>query len=178
MNTMKKSRLLLLITLMCVTSVAAQQSFDFAKNQIKVWELARSRTIEVANAMPEGSYNYSPVAGVMSFGQQMTHMANSLLSMHTRFIKGARYQGREKDASKMNKQQIIQALDQAFTTVIEDMQTLSDADLKATGKMHGAFPLTKWQSLLFMRDHITNHRAKAVVYLRLNNIMPPAYGFN
>lgn len=178
MNTMKNIYLFLLITLLCVTSMTAQQSFDFAKNQINVWELAKSRTIEVANAMPENSYDYRPVEGVKSFGQQMTHMANSLLSMHTRFIKGARYQGSEKDASKMNKQQIIKALDEAFTTVIEDMKTLSDDDLKANGKMHGAFPLTKWQSLLFMRDHITNHRAKAVVYLRLNNISPPAYGFN
>lgn len=175
---MKNIQLLLFFTLMSVTAMTAQQSFDFAKQQIKVWELARSRTIEVADAMPESNYNYRPVEGVKSFGQQMTHMANSLLSMHTRFIKGERYQGREKDASQLSKQQIIKELDQAFTTVITAMKTLSDDELKANGKMHGAFPLTKWQSLLFMRDHITNHRAKTVLYLRLNNILPPAYGFN
>ncbi|MCB0463294.1 MAG: DinB family protein [Flavobacteriaceae bacterium] len=174
---MKKNSYIFIVLVLVAVSVKAQD-FDFAKNQIKVWELAKQRTVEVAKAMPESKYSYSPTSDVKSFGQQIIHIANSMLSMHTRFILGENYSGREKDASTMTKQQIINDLETAFDTVINDMKTLSDAALKTTGKSHGAFPLTKWQSLLFMRDHITNHRAKTVLYLRLNNITPPRYGFN
>lgn len=173
-----KKNIYIFIALVLVTVSVKSQDFDFAKNQIKVWELAKQRTVEVAKAMPENKYSYSPTSNVKSFGQQMNHIANSMLSMHTRFILGKSYSGREKDASTMTKQQIISDLETAFNTIINDMKTLSDTALKATGKSHGAFSLTKWQSLLFMRDHITNHRAKTVLYLRLNNITPPRYGFN
>lgn len=175
---MKSRRKILFLTAILAVSIVQAQEFDFAKNQVKVWELAKQRTISVANAMPQEKFNYRPTAGVKSFGQQLVHIANSMLSMHTRFILKQSYSGREKDASKMTKAQILNDLETAFDTVINDMKTLSDDALKTEGKTHGAFPLTKWQSLLFMSDHITNHRAKAVLYLRLNNITPPPYGFN
>ena len=174
---MKKSIYLFIAVVLTTISVKGQH-FNFAESQVKVWELAKQRTLEVAKVMPKDKYNYSPISGVKSFGQQMSHIANSMLSMHARFIIGKSYSGKEKNASNMTKEQIIGDLEAAFDTVIRDMKALSDTALQTTGKSHGAFPLTKWQSLLFMRDHITNHRAKAVLYLRLNNITPPRYGFN
>ncbi len=176
-----KKNVNLIVMLMFVFGVSisnAQQNFNFAQNQIKVWELAKQRTLDVAKAMPQDKYNYSPTSDVKSFGQQMSHIANSMLSMHTRFILKSRYSGSEKDASKLSKEAIISDIEKAFDVVIGDLKKLSDSELQQSGKTHGAFPLTKWQSLLFMRDHITNHRAKAVLYLRLNNIAPPRYGFN
>ncbi|MEH6536808.1 MAG: DinB family protein [Psychroserpens sp.] len=170
---------IILFTL-CLLSlnVRAQENFDFSKKQIPVWELAKENTIAVARAMPENNYKYTPVEGVKSFGQQMTHISNSLLSMHTRFILKESYIGKEKRASGMTKTQIINDLEKSFNTVLESLKSLKDSDLQSIGKSGGVFSLTKWQSLLFMGDHITNHRAKAVLYLRLNNIKPPQYGYN
>lgn len=159
-------------------NVNAQENFDFSKKQIPVWELAKKSTIAVAKTMPESNYNYTPVEGIKSFGQQMTHITNSLMSMYTRFILKQDYSGREKDASGMTKAQIIKELEKKFDTVLESLKHLKDSDLQSVGKSGGKFPLTKWQSLLFMSDHITNHRAKAVLYLRLNKIKPPQYGYN
>ena len=176
---MKINQLIVTLSLILLASIAnAQEGFNFAQNQAKVWELTKQRTLAVAKAMPEANYNYSPTEGVKSFGQQMAHISNSMLSMSARFIMDKSYSGREKDASKMNKNKIIIDLENAFNSVLKDFSSLNDEVLKTTGKKHGAFPLTKWQSLLFMRDHITNHRAKAVLYLRLKNITPPRYGFN
>lgn len=173
------NKLLLTLFITLIAGITnAQEAFNFSKNQIKVWELAKQRTIEVAKSMPEAYYNYSPTEGIMSFGQQMTHISNSMLSMQARFILDQPYLGSEKDASKMSKNEIIAELENAFNSVITGFSSLNDEVLQAPGKKHGAFPLTKWQSLLFMRDHITNHRAKAVLYLRLKNITPPSYGFN
>jgi len=171
---LRLSILLLFLSINCT----AQSNFDFAKKQVEVWKLAKQRTIAVAKAMPEEQYSYQPTPDVKSFGQQMTHLTNSMLSINNRFILKKGHSGREKSASGMRKSQIITELGQAFDQVITTFQTMSDADLQAEGKSHGAFPLTKWQSLLFMQDHITNHRAKAVLYLRLKGIRPPSYGYN
>ncbi len=154
------------------------QNLNFAENQINVWELTKTRTIAVAKAMPADKYNYKPTEQVMSFGQQIAHISNSMLSMNARFIAGTSYSGREKNASTLSKEQLIADLEASFDKVIASLKSMNDQSLQAQGKRHGAFPLTKWQSFLFMRDHITNHRAKAVLYLRMNNITPPSYGFN
>ncbi|MEC7754089.1 MULTISPECIES: DinB family protein [Roseivirga] len=174
---MKRTIIITSIMLLMSAGVQAQQ-FNFSQQQTKVWELAKARTLAVAKAMPEDKYSYTPTTGVKSFGQQMTHMANSLLSMNTRFILMKSYSGVEQNAATMSKQQIIDALTAAFDEVITTLNGMTDSELLTQGKSHGAFPLTKWQSFLFMRDHITNHRAKAVLYLRLNGITPPEYGFN
>jgi hypothetical protein len=55
---------------------------------------------------------------------------------------------------------------------------MQEADLTLPGKQFGNPALNEEQSILFMYDHIINHRAKTVLYLRLNKINPSAYRFN
>lgn len=170
---------IILFTLCLISlNIQAQENFDFSKKQIPVWELAKQRTIAVAKAMSENNYSYTPTEGLMSFGQQMAHISGSLLSMHSRFILKQGDTGEDKKASDMTKAQIISDLEKSFDIVLESLRSLKDSDLQSIGKSGGTFPLTKWQSLLFMSDHVTNHRAKAVLYLRLNKIKPPRYGYN
>ncbi len=35
--------------------------------------------------------------------------------------------------------------------------------------------MTERQIINLMNDHLTHHRAQAIVYLRLNGVMPPKY---
>lgn len=182
---MKSNLLHYLILIICIspTLIFAQpnnttEDFNFTSKQIPVWELAKKRTIMVAQAMPEEEYNFKPIEGIKSFGQQMVHIANSLRSMKSRFILDETYSGTEGDASDFTKEEIISQLNSSFEEVIQLLRILDEAELHEEGKRHGEFPLTKWQSLLFMQDHVTNHRAKSVLYLRLKGIVPPAYGYN
>lgn len=154
------------------------QQNSFAKANLPIWQNAKSRTIAVAKAMPEAKYSYKPTADVMSFGQQMAHIANSMRSMEMRFLKGQAWNQREPNAANMSKAQIVDLLEKSFDAVIATIGGLSEDDLSKPGKAFGTPPLNKEQSMLFMFDHITNHRAKTVLYLRLNEISPPRYGFN
>ncbi len=176
---MNKFFLIILLITSLVISGYSQVTFDFSANQVKVWELAKRRTIVVAEAMPEDKYNYRPTEGVMTFAEQTHHISNSMLSMNTRFILKQSYAGKGNGVSaKSSKADIIGDLEDSFDQVITSLRSMSDEDLQAEGKSHGNFALTKWQSFLVMRDHITNHRAKMVLYLRMNGITPPRYGFN
>lgn len=78
----------------------------------------------------------------------------------------------------MTKNELIMFLGPSFNHVIATIEGLSETDLTKTGEQFGNPALNKEQSILFIYDHITNHRAKAALYLRLNGINPPAYRFN
>ncbi len=172
----KRIGLLLCLFGLCISLNAQQNSF--AKANLPIWKNAKARTVAVAQAMPEADYNFKPVASVMSFGQQMAHIANSMRSMEMRFLKGQPWNEREPDAGNMTKAEIIDFLEKSFDAVIATIEGLSEKALSEPGKNFGTPALNKEQSMLFMFDHITNHRAKAVLYLRLKGVNPPRYGFN
>lgn len=173
-----KNRIFITLSLLWLSVGLMGQQNSFAKANLPIWESAKSRTIAVAQAMPEAKYSYKPTADVMSFGQQMAHIANSMRSMEMRFLKGQSWNQREPNAANMSKAQIVDLLERSFDAVIATIRGLSEDDLDKPGKAFGTPPLNKEQSMLFMFDHITNHRAKTVLYLRLNGISPPRYGFN
>lgn len=164
--------------MLCTAVCLMGQQNSFAGANLSIWQNAKSRTVAVARAMPEAQYSYKPTADVMSFGQQMAHIANSMRSMEMRFLKGQSWNKREPNAGDMTKAQIVQLLEQSFDTVMATIEGLSEEDLAKPGKAFGNPVLNKEQSMLFMFDHITNHRAKAVLYLRLKGVNPPRYGFN
>lgn len=166
------------VGLLLSTTVLKAQNNSFAKDNLPLWQNAKNRTIAVAKAMPADLYSYKPTETVMSFGQQMAHIANSMRSMEVRFLKKEMWSQREPSAAAMSKDEIVQLLTESFDEVIKTIGSLSETDLSEPGKNFGNPPLNKEQSMLFMFDHITNHRAKAVLYLRLKGIRPPAYGFN
>ncbi len=114
----------------------------------------------------------------MTFREQMAHITSALKSMETRFIYKENYNGYGKDLYNLSKEELIKEMTITFDNLIQNLQKLSDADLNEKGKDFGDVKLTKWQSFLFMQDHITNHRAKAVLYLRMNGITPPRYKYN
>ncbi len=173
-----RNKTLISLCLLCITAGLMGQKNSFAGANLPIWQNAKTRTIAVARAMPEAQYNYKPTADVMSFGQQMAHIANSMRSMEMRFLKGQSWNQSEPDAGSMTKAQIIDLLDKSFDSVIATIGGLNEDDLTKPGKTFGNPALNKEQSMLFMFDHITNHRAKAVLYLRLKGVKPPRYGFN
>jgi len=176
---MRNIRISLFIVLIgCFCNTVSAQNNSFAKDNLAIWRNAKNRTLAVARAMPADKYAYAPTADVMSFGQQMAHIANSMRSMEMRFLKNAQWNQREPNAASMTKEGVITLLSDSFEEVIKTIGSLTEADLSKPGKSFGNPPLNKEQSMLFMFDHITNHRAKAVLYLRLNGIRPPQYGFN
>lgn len=174
----KMKRLILLVALLTVGVHLNAQNNSFAKANLAIWQNAKNRTVAVAKAMPEDKYSYAPTDDVMSFGQQMAHIANSMRSMEMRFLKGSSWNRNEPNAASMTKAEIVALLESSFDAVMETIGGLSEAQLAQPGKNFGNPRLNKEQSMLFMFDHITNHRAKTVLYLRLNGITPPRYGFN
>ena len=170
--------IILAIALLWSAGQLQAQQNSFAKANLPIWQNAKTRTMAVAQAMPADQFGFRPTKSVMSFGQQMVHIANSMRSMEMRFLKGESWNQGEPDAAQMTKEEVINLLKESFEAVMATISGLSEEDLASPGKNFGNPALNKEQSMLFMFDHITNHRAKAVLYLRLKGITPPRYGFN
>ena len=80
------------------------------------------------------------------------------------------------DASKMTKAEIITMLEEGFDYTTEVIYTIEEPQLDETTVMyHSGNTVSRAFALFYVQDHMTNHRAKSNLYIRLNGIAPPAY---
>jgi len=175
---MKTSIGVLLLALFTIQSFKTFDN-DFYTNQQIIWKTVKSAALEVAETMPADKYSYQPTDTIRTFGAQMNHIAYSTGFLLDMFIMGKPMKFEEPDASKLSKADIIKMMKAAFVRVDETMKSVSKEQLAEqvefppkSGRM-----LTKAMIFDFLRDHITNHRAKANLYIRMVGVKPPRYAF-
>ncbi len=167
------TRLLLssFLLLFCIQFGHAQGSFldDY---KIK-WQNATEYTIEFAQAMPEDQYGFKPVPEEMSYREQLKHIAANMVWLSSSYLKG---QHTTIDPTKAgdSKKEIIGMLEQAFAYAKQTIDGLKEKDLNEQVDFFAGI-MSRRRVLLLMTDHVTHHRGQLVVYLRLNNVVPPSY---
>ncbi|MDN5214528.1 DinB family protein [Fulvivirgaceae bacterium BMA12] len=150
---------------------------DFARNYVPVLETAKTITLAVAEAMPKEKYTYKPMEISKTFGQQMVHIAYTITILEETHIQGKELAFQEPSAEGKSKEEIKNMLVKAFDQLIASAKAISSQDLKTPVNLSDARVLSKQYVYVFIHDHLTNHRAKANLYVRMNGIEPPAYGF-
>ena len=143
---------------------------------LPVWLEAREHCLDVARAMPEELYSYKPTAVSKSFGEQMVHIAYTVELLTKRYVQGMEVIPDTPDASRMTKAEILEMLDKGFAYTTNVIKTIEQSQLDETCVMyHSGNTVSRAFSFFYVQDHLTNHRAKANLYLRMNNIEPPEY---
>jgi hypothetical protein len=145
---------------------------SLAKELVATFQRASTELLDIAEVMPADKYGFKPVADMSSFGDQLVHVAGIV----QRFV----------DVSKnapaaaphhgpMAKPEVIALLKTTFQSAQEQMTSLTDAQLLEPVKFpFGDRTVTRatfWQGPLYQ---LRNHYGQLVVYLRMNNIVPPA----
>lgn len=130
-----------------------QSTFDITKNYM----------LAVAEAMPENSYEFKPVAEVWTFNELINHIAYGIQWWEANYVKMTETAWNP-PASKAGKKETIKNLQQCFAALQETLSkiTLNDDTVKG---FYSTF------------EHIAHHRGQATVYLRLKGITPPDYIF-
>jgi uncharacterized damage-inducible protein DinB len=161
-------RALLTVTLaglVLLPAAAAQE--PVAADLRRDWAAQKKRMLELADAMPAEKYEFKATPPQRTFGEQLHHLAEA----HVRMLKALDPAGRvpapaiEKDYGKA-----------AVMSMLESAYDYGDAVLEAhqgaLGERRGeATPArTVWSAML----NAMNHYGQCVVYLRLNDIVPPA----
>ncbi len=139
------------------------------------WANMRDYTLAVADAMPAEDYGYAPLdTGMMSFGEQLVHLAGNITWLCTSKLRdGARPARSTVDA--LDKVAVRQNLEAAFALGAEVLAGLSYGDVQESVEWFTGERLTRRRIGLLLFDHVTHHRAQAIVYLRLKGVTAPGY---
>lgn len=176
---MKRLALLLLLCAIpqcALAQDAREPKTAFTKMYLPVWLEARAHCLAVANAMPEDKYQYKPTEVSKTFAEQMVHIGYTIPLLTKRYVQGMDVKPVVPDASKMTKAEIITMLEEGFDYTTEVIYTIEEPQLDETTVMyHSGNTVSRAFALFYVQDHMTNHRAKSNLYIRLNGIAPPAY---
>jgi uncharacterized damage-inducible protein DinB len=154
----------------------AEPKTQFTKMYLPVWLEAREHCLDIAKAMPEDLYSYKPTEVSKTFAEQMVHIAYTVELLTQRYVQGMEVKPNGPDASKMTKAEIIKMLESGFDYVTKVINTIDQGKLDETCVMyHSGNTVSRAFALFYVQDHMANHRAKANLYVRMNNIQPPEY---
>jgi len=146
---------------------------DVKSTFVKHLKISRDFTLKVAEAMPEGSYDFKLTAPQMSFAEQMIHLSEAQ-DFFLHYLSGDKL-GDAKPASK-SKADVIAFMKASFDKAIERAEAATPEQLHTTFKTDEG-SLTGLELLMGDLDHTTHHRASAEMYLRAKGITPPEYSF-
>ena len=174
---MPSSKILLFLTatfFYFVTPKSFAQQKDSLNSQLETkWANAKIYTLKMAELMPEEFYDFKPVPDVMSFKEQLLHIAQNIQWLSTSYLLSGKKPPKN-DSAFITKAAIIQRLNDAYDIGLLAHQSLSAKQLDEVVSFF-AGPMTKRKILLLLHDHQTHHVGQIIVYLRLKGIKPPAY---
>jgi uncharacterized damage-inducible protein DinB len=152
------------------------QRDSFLKEYAERWENSRLYLLAVAEAMPESDYGFKPTPEVMSFAEQLMHIAWAM-DWHAQSLIGGRKEGLRNEyyaVKGRTKPEIIELVNRTFLEASGVIAGFDPAHYEDR-LMYGKLSRTKRQIFLLLSDHVTNHRGEMLVYLRLKGIVPPSY---
>ena len=176
---MRQIFILAILTMLCVieSPLSAQQN-DFIKAYLERFENSRKYLIKVAELMPEDKYNFRASKESLSFAENLMHIGYAM-DWHSQSLLGGRdsrdwnTDTRFKVANK-SKEEIIQTIDETFEETVKLLRQFDPARFDDELDYFG-LNRTKRQIFLLLADHITHHRGKILVHLRINGLVPPRY---
>ena len=144
---------------------------SMAKELAASFQRATNEILDIAEAMPAEKYGYKPTPDVLSFGDQLVHVAG-IAQRYVDTAKGTKTEAHHHGT--MAKAEVITLVKKALQSAQDMITPLTDAQLAEPVK----FPFgdrivtraTFWQGPLYQ---IRNHHGQLVVYLRMNGIVPP-----
>ena len=176
---MQKKSCLILFLFFCVLAFAQSKKTpktNFTEMYFPVWQEATEHCLAVAQAMPDSLYSYKPTDISKSFAEQMVHIAAATELLTKRYVEGLEVKPDTPDASKFSKAEIIEMLQSSFAYTTDIILTIDQEKLNETCTMyHSGNTVSRAFALFYVQDHMGNHRAKANLYIRMNNINPPEY---
>jgi uncharacterized damage-inducible protein DinB len=138
------------------------------------WKAHAKQLIETAEAMPADKYDYKPSKEVYSFGEQVKHIAGTMVLL-LGWVNGKDTPaGEDSFAALKTKEEILAALRQTFA---DGEATIGKLTEKSGAEVIDArfFGKTSRHNVIINPLlHNNAHYGQMVVYLRLNGIVPPA----
>jgi len=141
------------------------------------WAISKKFTIEVAEKMPAEHYDFKPTPEQMTFGQQMVHIAGTLMFRFAQ-LSGEKMKY-DRFPDKVDKETAIRLLNEGFDYTLEKVRAMTapQSEKMFGVKWRGRPEASGRQMIRGMFVHTAHHRGQAEMYMRLKGIKPPEYTF-
>ncbi|MBE0551522.1 MAG: DinB family protein [Ignavibacterium sp.] len=171
---MKKSAFLFLICLIFALPIsAANLSGDepiFVKEFIGQMDFVKGRLIQLAEAMPDDKYSWSPGEGVRTVGEVFIHDAEANYYLISQMNGTKPDMNQEKSPS--DKKSALAILEKSIEAVKEAASKLTEADLNKEVEAFGMkFSLRNFMITILNHNH--EHLGQSIAYARMNGVVPP-----
>jgi uncharacterized damage-inducible protein DinB len=145
------------------------------KGEILMWiQDAEDKLIQLAEAMPEKKYGWSPDKGVRTVGQVFMHVAAANYGVPT-FIgvkAPAGFDFGTYEYSLTKKSDIVKALKDSFAHMEGAFKAMSDEDLDKPAEFFGMKTTSRGAYFLLL-SHAHEHLGQSIAYARSNKVTPP-----
>ena len=150
---------------------AAMEEGALAAVVLKDWEDLKTAMMEFGDAMPAENFDFKPTDELRSFGEQLMHVA----SAHLFYMGNLDTDAARPDLGEpVEKADVLQALSDSFDFGTEILSGQTDASLRemVDGGYLGESSRARiaYQAMI----HTRQEYGVMTVYLRLNDIVPPA----
>ncbi|MEM8895118.1 MAG: DinB family protein [Bacteroidota bacterium] len=167
-----KKQFIILALVVSMTSMAQDQLQMETSNMI---QFAAGRAAELAEAIPEDKFDWSPMEGVRSVSGVIVHMVSANYFFSTKLgatlPEGVNLETLEQDLK--TKDELIAALKQSTETITSAVKGVDSGTLG--DKVEFPFPgdFTTMSAILIIQGHCNEHLGQLIAYARSNEIVPP-----
>lgn len=168
----KISLTLVLMFAMLFNSNAVQLSEQpiFVTEFIGQMEFVKGRLSQLAEAMPEGKFGWTPAEGVRNVGEVYSHTAEANFYL-TSIIKNEKPDMTQNE-KELSKTETIEMLKASFDAVKEAAAKLTEDDLNREVEAFGMkFSLRNF--MITLLNHCHEHLGQGIAYARMNGVTPP-----
>jgi len=135
---------------------------------------AEEKLLDLARAVPESKYSWSPDKGVRTFGEIFMHVAAANFGVPgfagTPPPAGFKFDGYEHSLTK--KDDIIKALQASFAHMEGAFKGMTPEQLDTPAEFFG-LKTTRRGAWMLLLSHAHEHLGQAIAYARMNKITPP-----
>jgi uncharacterized damage-inducible protein DinB len=170
---MRFARRLVTASIFVLAGAASASAQTLAADMLKDWQQQRMTMVAIADAMPEDKFSYKSTPAQRSYGEQVMHVVQ--VNQMLLGTLGAKTAAPSLNMKATSKADIMQALRQSYDYGEAVFKEFNDSTwTQAVMGPRFIGQATRTRIANFAMTHTMDIYGQMVVYLRLNNIVPPA----
>ena len=156
-----------------------EPTYDIANMHISVWGAAIDQVMALVDSMPADQLNFKPHDESKSFAEQIEHLGSSSKSICNLYLKDAEWSkdSPPKKVEELTKEELKEFVRSQMQAVADTLATMSDQQLAEEITSFRKNKMTRLEGMWTVHDHMTNHKAKANLYIRISGNTPPNYSY-
>jgi len=166
----KAKSLIVFLSFFVFTTASFAEQPVFVKEFLGQIDFVKSRLMQLAEAMPEDKYSWTPGEGVRSVGEVYVHAAESNYYMLS-LVKGEKADMSSSE-SKADKKTALEMMEKSFSVIKESTAQFTEEDLNKEIEAFG-MKFSVRNFMVTMIAHLHEHLGQSIAYARMNGVTPP-----